>query len=147
MVPVVVGVKTPVVSTPGPDQLPPVAGVNPVSCCDALPVQMANPVPASALTGLITVTISVSEFEQLLLLVDVYVSVNVPGLDGVKTPAAVTPGPLQVPPIGVPVVMLNGIDWLQSWMSAPALTLGSGLTVIFAVSVFWQPLASVPVSV
>ena len=32
-------------------------------------------------------------------------------------------------------------------MSAPALTTGSVLTVIFAVSVFWHPLASVPVSV
>ena len=49
-----------------------------------------------------------------------YVSVNVPTLDGVNTPPDVTPVPLQVPFAGV-AVKLSGVEFKHTLWSVPAL--------------------------
>ena len=61
-----------------------------------------------------------------------YVKVTVPTPLGVNTPAAVTPGPLQVPPAGLKPVKVYGLGVLHKLASEPAFTTGNGVIVIVA---------------
>ena len=96
-----------------------------------------------------TVMFTVSVFEQELM--SVATSVYVVGEVGVATGLEIfallnVPAGLQMkvcPPLPVSVVPLPK----QTEASAPALTMGSGLAVIVAVSEFVQPFASVPIRV
>ena len=54
----------------------------------------------------------------------------------------VTPGPENVPPAGIPVSVIE-LALTQIGGYVPALTVGSGLTVIVVVAVFEQPFAFV----
>ena len=58
---------------------------------------MENPTPASAIWGATTETTIVSLLTHPLTFVNVYVSIKDPTEEGVKTPALVTPVPLQIP--------------------------------------------------
>ena len=62
---------------------------------------------------------------------------------GVKTPPAVTPFPVQVPPKGEPT-KVTGTEFLQIFLSFPAVTLGEALTFTFKPSV---PIHPFPVKV
>ena len=65
----------------------------------------------------------------------------VPAVAGLKV-VPLTPGPENVPPAGVPVKVI-GAALTHNAGYVPALTTGSGLTVIVVVAVAEQPFASV----
>ena len=62
-------------------------------------------------------------------------------MDGVKLPA-LTPGPLNVPPVGLPVNVTADAS-IQYGPYVPASTTGNGLTTMSVVALFVHPLASV----
>ena len=68
-------------------------------------------------------------------------SVKTPTVVGVKTPPAVTPVPVHVPPVGVYPVSVVAIGWLQTDIGFPASRTGRGLTVITTEPVVEQPVA------
>lgn len=74
-------------------------------------------------------------------------SVTLPTLPGVKTPALVTPVPDQVPPVGVKPVSVFPPEPVQILKSLPAFTIGKALTVTVKVFIPVHPLESVTVTV
>ena len=74
-------------------------------------------------------------------------SVTLPTAPGVKTPADVTPVPVQVPPVGENPVRVYPPEPVHKLKSLPAFTVGGVLTVTVTVFVPVHPRESVTVTV
>ena len=79
--------------------------------------------------------------------VTVYVNVTVPTPLGVKSFPEILGEPVHVPPVGENPVKVYGFGVLQTLASAPAFTVGTGLTVTVTVAVPVHPRESVTVTV
>ena len=79
--------------------------------------------------------------------VTVYVNVTVPTPLGVKSFPEIFGEPVHVPPVGENPVKVYGFGVLHTLASAPAFTVGKGVTVTVAWSVDVQVLADVMVTV